>query len=151
MATLQAWIDRLAATRAFRFAAIHVPRFIPGRLLHRAALRAMGAGAWRTAERLFEAAGERYRIEMRVVPLARLRVHQLMGRARAAARRNRDPRLEVEAERRLCRLDRIEAPWPPFELVEAASLLASWIADQRGAAPTSAEAARFVTAPDDAA
>jgi len=139
MPTLQAWIDRLTATGAFRFAATRAPRFVPGRMLHRAGLRAMSAGAWRTAERLFEAAGERYRIEMRMVPLARLRVHQLMARARAASIRHRDPLLEVEAERRLCRLDTIEAPWPPFALVEAASLLASWIDDERGVATTNAE------------
>jgi hypothetical protein len=139
MPTLQTWIDRLTATRAFRIAATRAPRFVPGRMLHRAGLRAMSAGAWRTAERLFEAAGERYRIELRVVPLARVRVHQLMARARAAARHNRDPQLEVEAERRLCRLDAIEAPWPPFTLVEAASLLAGWIDDQRGVATTNAD------------
>ena len=75
MSNLRDWIDRLAGSRGFRFAAIRAPRFVPGHMLHRAALRAMSAGAWRVAERLFEAAGERYRIEMEIVPLARLRVH----------------------------------------------------------------------------
>ena len=106
-----------------------VPRLFPGRLLHQAALWAAWEGAFPEADRLFEAAAGRYQVNFDLVPLARLRVHQAMARARALARDGGIGERHLEVERRLSRLERIEAPWPPFALVDAPSLLASWIDD----------------------
>jgi hypothetical protein len=49
-----------------------------------------------------------------------------MARARTSPGEGLDGDRCLDVERRLCRLERIEAPWPPFPLVEATSLLASW-------------------------
>ncbi len=107
--------------------ALRAPWGFSGAALHRAGLTAMSAGRCGVADRLFERAAHRYRREIRTEALARLRVHQLMTRARAAG----DPggRLCLEVERALTRLDRIESPEPPFEVVPAHSLLATWLAE----------------------
>ena len=122
-------LDTLAASPVLWRAAVGAPRLFPGRLLHQAALRAAWEGSFGNAERLFEAAARCYRAEMELIPLARLRAHQAMARARGASSRGRDEERHLEVERRLSRLDLIEAPWPPFPLVGAASLLATWMAD----------------------
>jgi hypothetical protein len=136
-------LDTLAGSRVLWLAGVAAPRFFPGRLLHQAALRAAWEGAFPQAERLFEAAARRYQVELDLVPLARLRVHQAMAHARASSREGRDNERCLDVERRLCRLERIEAPWPPFPLVDAPSLLASWLDDEPAllsAAGASAEA-----------
>jgi hypothetical protein len=119
-------LDTLAASPVLWLAAPAAPRLFPGRLLHQAALWAVWEGAFAEAERLFEAAARCYQADINVVPLARLRAHQAMARARASARDGLDVADCLDVERRLARLDRIEAPWPPFPLVDARSLLASW-------------------------
>ncbi len=95
--------------------------------LHRSALLAAHAGRHERAERLFEAAAGRYRRDLEVEPLARLRVHQMMARVLAGRDPSSDAQRCLEVERRLVRLDRIESPHPPFTLVDARSVLASWI------------------------
>jgi hypothetical protein len=52
-----------------------------------------------------------------------------MARARVSADGVRDAESFLAVERRLSRLEHIEEPWPPFALVDASSLLASWIED----------------------
>jgi hypothetical protein len=98
-----------------------------GRALHRAALHAAAAGAHPAAAALFERAGEHYRSELEVEALARLRVHQLITRIRAARDPGRDAALYLEVEQRLTRLRRIESLEAPFELVPASRLLATWM------------------------
>jgi len=95
--------------------------------LHRAALAAIHARNWERAEELFEAAAERYRRELEVEALARLRVHQMMARVLAGCDPGSESQRCLEVERRLCRLDRIESLQPPFALIDARSVLASWI------------------------
>jgi hypothetical protein len=119
-------LDTLAASPVLWLAAVAVPRLFPGRLLHEAALWAAWEGAFPEADRLFEAAARCYQAELDVVPLARLRAHQAMARARTSPREGPDSQRCLDVERRLCRLERIQAPWPPFPLVDATSLLASW-------------------------
>ena len=123
-------LDTLAVSRVRWVAGTAVPRLFPGHLLHQAALWAAWEGAFPEADRLFEAAAGRYQVNFDLVPLARLRVHQAMARARASTRDGRFGERHLEVERRLSRLERIEAPWPPFPLVDAPSLLASWLDDQ---------------------
>ena len=101
------------------------PWLLSGERLHLAGLHAMSAGAHKTAFRLFEGAALRYRDELRTEPLARVRVHQLMASACAAG--GRMSPLSLEVDRALTRLDRIESPEPPFALVPAHVLLASWL------------------------
>ena len=119
-------LDTLAASPVLWIAAVAAPLLFPGRLLHQAALWAAWEGAFPEAERLFEAAARCYQSELGVVPLARLRAHQAMTRARTSPLEGPDSERCLDVERRLCRLERIEAPWPPFPLVDATSLLASW-------------------------
>jgi hypothetical protein len=98
-----------------------------GGSLHHWALEAMHAGEYALAEQLFEAAGIRYRAEIAVEPLARLRVHQLISRVRALEHPERASESVIEIERLLSHLDQIESLAPPFELVDAHSLLATWL------------------------
>ena len=97
-----------------------------GASLHRAALEAVHERRWERTELLFEAALRRYRQDLEVEAIARLRVHQLVARVRS----EREPSLEggrcLEIERRLCQLDRIESMTPPFDLVEAHELIGNW-------------------------
>jgi hypothetical protein len=123
-------LDTLAVSRVLWLAGMTAPRFFSGRLLHQAALWAAWEGAYPEADRLFEAAAGRYQVGFHVVPLARLRVHQAMARARAPGPDAHAGERHLDVERRLCRLERIEAPWPPFPLVDAPSLLATWLDDQ---------------------
>ena len=115
-----------------RFWAIasHMPLLFRGATLHRAALAVAAAREFVLAERLFETAALRYRTELMVPALARLRVHQLMARAEDCLERDRDAALEYSGEiaRRLQSLDVIEDPSPPFRPVAAADLVAMWTA-----------------------
>jgi hypothetical protein len=96
--------------------------------LHHAALYEMSRGRWDAAERLFERAARRYRVEVRVEPLARLRAHQLIARIRGGrtAAAGRELAI-VEAERLLCRLTRIESLNAPFALTDAHALIGAWL------------------------
>lgn len=100
--------------------------FSRGARLHQAALQAMHERRWDDAETLFEMAAARYRREIEVQALARLRVHQMMARVFAAGDFVDTERC-LEVERRLCQLERIESLSPPFELVDAHSMLARWL------------------------
>ncbi len=111
--------------RLWRLAA-RLPGVFPGAALHQAALYAMSAGAYGVAETLFELAAGRYRRQIAVEPLARLRVHQLIARVRSQAEPGRHDELMLEVERRLYRLRRIESLVPPFEMIDARQLLAAW-------------------------
>jgi hypothetical protein len=113
-----------------RWFARRLPALIPGATVHRAGLAALHRGSYSLADALFERAADRYRVDLAIQPLARLRVHQSMARIRAAGSRERErdrgPCLDVE--QRLARLERIESLDPPYALVPASSLLATWIA-----------------------
>lgn len=110
-----------------------MPDFASGKALHRRALAAAAAGAHADAEQWFEVAAARYRRELGVEPLARLRVHQLMVRARAGGGRGVDSAAMLEIIRRLNRLDQLESLDAPFELGDARSVLAAWIEQAEGA------------------
>jgi len=104
--------------------AARFPLGLDGRTLHRLGLAALNAGRLRDADELFERAAKRYRHEIEVEALARLRAHQ--GIARLRASRVQDPQQVLEVERRLYRLRTIEALEPPFALIDAGRLLAGW-------------------------
>ena len=106
-----------------------VSAVVSGHALHQWGLRAMHEHHWRHAGLLFEAAALRYRRELDVDAIARLRVHELMAQVLSGNQPARAAELCVEVERRLSQLDRIESLEPPFALVEADSLLAGWLAD----------------------
>jgi hypothetical protein len=93
--------------------------------LHRAGLAALHARDFAGCARLFTRAAARYRRELDVEALARLRVHELI--ARCAADPHAAHEEELEVERRLARLERIEALTPPFALIPAHELMARWI------------------------
>jgi hypothetical protein len=107
------------------FIGLAVPDCFSGAALHRAALAAAHRKEPSWAARLFERAALRYRAELRVEPLARLRVHQEIVRLRALGSLADIERC-LEVERALTRLDRIETLEPPFDLVDARTLLATW-------------------------
>jgi hypothetical protein len=86
------------------------------------------------AEQLFESAAVSYRRELSVEALARLRVHQLMARARATGDPAREAALMLEIVRTLNKLDALESLDPPFERVDARRVLSEWLA----AAPVAA-------------
>jgi hypothetical protein len=106
--------------------ATRIPSLFNGRALHRAALHAMASGAYDAADVLFERAAEHYRLDLQVESLARLRVHQLIGRVRASGDADRDTAVCLDVEQRLTRLATIESLVAPFELVPASNLLAGW-------------------------
>ena len=108
-----------------------------GETLHFAGLHALSAHEYDTAIRLFEGAALRYREGVKTESLARVRVHQLMARACAAG--GWISPLSLEVARALTRLERIESPEPPFALVPAHALLASWL---KGAEPAADEERR---------
>lgn len=111
----------------FRVVARVLPDHASGRALHRRALAAAAAGAHADAEQWFDAAVARYRGELAVEPLARLRVHQLMVRARAGAAAAGESTAMIEIVRRLNRLDRLESLRAPFALTDARAVLAEWL------------------------
>jgi hypothetical protein len=96
-----------------------------GEYLHLAGLHALSAREYETAIGLFEGAALRYREAVKTEALARVRVHQLMARACAAG--GWISPLSLEVDRALTRLEQIESPEPPFALVPAHVLLASWL------------------------
>ncbi len=109
-------------------------RLVPGALLHRRALAELARESYDSAERWFEAAAAIYRRELHIEPLARLRVHQLMGRVRARGRAGGETGELLEIVRRLNRLDRLERLEPPFEPCDARFVLAEWMEHaERGA------------------
>jgi hypothetical protein len=112
---------------ALRVVLRFLPRLASGRTLHRRALAAHAAGRLAEAECWFESAAERYREELAVEPLARLRVHQLMARAGAGDGSGVEGAAMIEIVRRLNRLDRLENLCAPYELVDARTVLAQWI------------------------
>jgi hypothetical protein len=113
--------------------AARVPAPLSGPALHRLGLSALYAGRHDAADRLFERAALRYREELSVEPLARLRVHQRIARLRAGGRF--DPERAVEIERQLYRLNSIEALEPPHTLIDAGRLLATWSDTEPSASP----------------
>jgi hypothetical protein len=128
--------------------ATRLPWLLPGPALHRAGLQAAAAGASRAADALFEHAAARYRLDLEVEALARLRVHQMIVRVRASADPRRDGATCLEIEQRLTRLRRIEALEPPFALVPSSRLLASWMAESRPSSPESPPLASAGPLPD---
>ena len=96
-----------------------------GETLHLAGLHAFSAREYETASLIFEGAALRYREAVKPEALARVRVHQLMARACAAG--GWISPLSLEVDRALTRLELIESPEPPFALVPAHVLLASWL------------------------
>lgn len=105
-----------------RSVAITFPGLFTGLSLHHAALHAAFAGDAGTAEVLYERAAGRYRMNLEVEALARLRVHQLVTRGRAAGESVREADLLLEAAQRLARLGQIESFDPPFEMIPASGL-----------------------------
>lgn len=105
-----------------RSVAVTFPGLFPGRALHHAALHAANAHDAGTAEALFERAAAHYRMDLEVEALARLRVHQLVTRARASSDAGRETELLLESAQRLARLTEIESFDPPFEMIPAAGL-----------------------------
>lgn len=98
-----------------------------GAVLHRWGLEALHAGRFETAAMMFEAAVRRYRHELAVEPMARLRVHELMGQVLSGTEPALAAQRCLEVERRLCQLDRIESLGSPHDLVDAHSLLGNWL------------------------
>jgi hypothetical protein len=117
----------MLAHLVYQAASLLPARYCPARWLHRRGLDAYAAGEPAAAERWFEAAALRYREELEVEPLARVRVHQLMARARAAASAGAESAAMMEIVRRLNRLDRLERLEAPHELADARVVLADWI------------------------
>jgi len=112
--------------------ALRLPALFSGRLLHHAALHAANAGAWSRAEGLFERAAAHYRMDLEVEALARLRIHQLVTRARAAGQSAREAELLLESAQRLARLERIESFDPPFAMIPARDLFETGVSRLRG-------------------
>jgi hypothetical protein len=110
--------------------AMVAPQWFRGADLHRAGLQAHAAGDPDLADRLFECAAARYRDDLAVPALARLRVHQMMVQAEGACARDPDAAFEFapEIERRLLALDAIEDLVPPFPEVRADQLFGRWSA-----------------------
>jgi hypothetical protein len=107
---------------------------IPGHWFHRRGLAALAAGEPHEAVSWFAAAAERYRRELAVEPLARLRVHELMARARTVLDPAGESMALIEIVRRLNRLDRLERLGAPHELADARLVLADWL-EPAAAAP----------------
>jgi hypothetical protein len=115
----------------------HLPALASGHALHLRALAAAARGDTRGAERWFGFAIARYRRDLAVEPLARLRVHELMLGARPGGG---EPATDasgvmVEIVRRVNRLDRVETLDFPHELADARTVLAAWAEAHTGSAP----------------
>ena len=110
------------------FASRVLPAIASGHACHLRALAAAARGDRAAAERWFALAVERYRRDLSIEPLARLRVHELMvGAKPAAGEPGTEPSsLMVEIVRRLNRLDRLESLDFPHELADARTVLATW-------------------------
>jgi len=103
------------------------PHLGPGQWFHRRGLEAFSAGDAVAAGRWFELAALRYRDELAVEKLARVRVHQLMARARVGSSVAAESAAMIEIVRRLNRLDLLERLESPYELADARVVLADWI------------------------
>jgi hypothetical protein len=76
--------------------ASRLPAAFSGAFLHRSALSASAVGRFALAQRLYEAAAERYRQDLAVEALARLRTHQMITRVRSGtAHTNQELALEI--------------------------------------------------------
>ena len=106
-----------------------LPMFGSGSACHLRALAAAARGDRAAAERWFGLAIERYRRDLEVEPLARLRVHELMVGARPGGGEPSPDAagVMVEIVRRLNRLDRLETLDFPHELADARTVLAGWV------------------------
>ena len=113
---------------AIRVISRMAPRLLPGPALHRRALAASASGRYVDAEQWFEAAATAYRAELAVEPLARLRVHQLMSRARGGGDPRQEAEMMLDIVRGLNRLDRLESCSAPFALTDARTVLSEWLA-----------------------
>lgn len=102
---------------------------VPGARLHRAALEAFAGGCGGEAERLIDAAVQAYRRETAVESLARLRVHELMIRARRPDASGHESDYMQEIVRRVNRLDTLEALEPPHDRRDARLVLAHWVGE----------------------
>lgn len=105
------------------------PWLLPGSRLHLHALAAYESGRPADAEPLFQAAAAAYRRELNVEPLARLRVHQSLVRARASGSPGEEAERMLEIVRSLNRLDRLESLHAPFALSDARKVLSEWLSD----------------------
>jgi len=123
-----------------------LPALASGQACHRRALTAAACGDRAAAERWFGHAIARYRRDLAVEPLARLRVHELMLGARPGGGEPATDAagLMVEIVRRLNRLDRLETLDFPHELADARSVLAAWV--ETHAVPGTARAASSAAA-----
>ena len=106
-----------------------LPAIASGTACHHRALDAAARGDLRAAERWFALAIARYRRDLEVEPLARLRVHELMVGARPGGGEPAPDPTGVMGEivRRLNRLDRLETLDFPHELADARTVLAGWV------------------------
>ena len=123
-------------TALVRLMAVHFPWLFTGHALHRVALHAAEAGALPAAETLFARAAARHVMDLEVELLARLRVHQAITRVRATREPQRLAAMLVELQARFSRLEWIESPVAPFELVPASHLMACWLDHRSGLEPT---------------
>ena len=103
------------------------PQLGHGHWFHLRGLQAFSDGETESADRWFELAALRYREELAVEALARVREHQLMARARTAASGAAESAAMIEIVRRLNRLDLLERLRSPYELADARVVLADWI------------------------
>ena len=97
---------------------------LEGKLLHRLGLAALHSGCPGEADRLFDRAALRYRDDLAVESLARVRAHQAIARWRRRGGRDPDALLAIECQ--LSRLRTIESLEPPFALTDSGRLMASW-------------------------
>jgi hypothetical protein len=114
-----------------------LPALASGTACHRRALAAAARGDRAAAERWFGRAIARYRRDLAVEPLARLRVHELMVGARPGGGEPATDASDamVEIVRRLNRLDQLETLDFPHELADARSVLAGWVETHAVPAP----------------
>jgi hypothetical protein len=104
--------------------ATHLPALFSGTQLHHAALIAFHRADYTVCDQLLERAAERYREDLAMEALARLRTHQMILHVHAG--RLRDTQATLEVDRRLSRLERIETLCPPFASVPAHQLIGHW-------------------------
>ena len=105
------------------------PALLPAATWHRRGLAAAANGWHADADRWFEAAAAGYRRSLSIEPLARLRVHQSMVRARAEGDTMREAEQMLTIVRGLNRLDQLESFDAPHALLDAREVLASWLDD----------------------
>lgn len=117
-----------------RLLALTAPGFLRGAWLHRRGLVAASHGQSQRALVLFELAASRYRAEVSIEPLARLRVHELLVRATSPDGNREAPELMLQIVSKLNRLDRLESLEAPFALEDARTVLSRWIERESPAA-----------------